>query len=613
MPLIECKCGNKTPFGRFCIYCQAPLEMKQDGLDALFDSLGFFDRARAMQARLERTAIVRIQVLKMPDDGSPPNVKELAVVEQGMQLFLYSSAQPVPIQLPPGTYTVDDLFRRQGVGTSVQAAEAQSWCCFCWVRTQPVNAVVCLPDLALLEESRTHAATDGTTLSRSIERALRSLQLTDLDNQLGGAKLQMELSVVDPGRLMETLVQDYIENSRQDLETEGSLTPDETIKQKKRIIPPPTEDARKGLLASLGRFAKWMFRLGPKAKEVTGPPSELINAPPFTLRHLYGGIQMEFVAAIQTAVRQLRAQDLYENRNNARVQVEGEIQRTMAQTLSNYGLAIARVAAFEFICPEYAAEREKASRIRAARDDLTLRQQTADINNQTADIVQDQTLSEETRQKDLQKARVRNQDDVGTLQDQVAAAAADRQRQADAAHRDHQRGQHALDTRQTIELEAEKKASELTLERRQLEQQQELKVALIRQLTQIQDEREAKQADELHRFLGAIKDLEADKIQLLLAARDPQLAVLWAAAKQHAGQQQVIELQREHQAQLKEAQGQSSAEMMKFMTQVAHLVAQAVGANRPAGATAGTKPVPPAQVTIDATTERLDHEAEDKR
>src|SRR5436190_10499557 len=130
MAKVVCRnpqCGREVPYGRFCMYCQAPLGPRDDEFLGL-DAFGFYDRAKSMLQNFKEIMLARLQVLRMPDDGSRLRIKALRVPE-GMHMFLYSSAQATPVQLQPGiSYTDQELFSRQGLGTSIQRLEDQSWC-----------------------------------------------------------------------------------------------------------------------------------------------------------------------------------------------------------------------------------------------------------------------------------------------------------------------------------------------------------------------------------------------------------------------------------------------------------------------------------------------------
>jgi hypothetical protein len=581
MPTVKCpKCGQQVPFGRFCCLCTTPLLPDTDEFKGL-DAYGFWDRAQAMRRQMERIRLARIQALKVPGDGSLPYMRDIQV-DDGARLFLYSSAQPRPVQLPPGTYSAQDLFRHHGVATSVQPYEDQSWCCFCWVQTRPPPAVVALPDPPLLGGSLTHEATDVEQLQHSITQAIRTLSLVDRDNQRGGAMLQIELRCTDAGKFMETVVQDFLEDHRQALERD-ELPTDQRIKVR-RPLPPPEQRPR-GFFATLARWAKALVGVKPPP-ERTGPPSELTNLS-YTLMDLYKVIHMEFRSAIQEAIRQMSAQELFENRNNSRRQVESAIQNTMSVTLTHYGLAIDRVSAFEFICPEATRARDMEAKLREAQGQLELRKQAAEVNTQTAQVVHDELVGAEGRDATLQTVRLDNQAKVAAAQDLHAREALGRKHEAEGLQNAFARQQRGEEATLALKLEKDQKEQEIRLEHDRRSRDLELLQAKIRAAADAQMALERHELEQLNQFIAQIKDLPADKMQLLIAVRNPQLAALWSASQQHAAQQQIIELQRQQQQLLAAANSQSSREIADFMTQVAGIVGQIFGAERIAGPVRG--------------------------
>jgi hypothetical protein len=578
MAMIDCRhCGQKTPNLPFCTRCQKPLAADQGGLDGVLDAWGLLQNALTTDALMRDRVIARIQVLKIPDEEFLPDTRPIQV-DREMAVFVTSSAQPVPIQLHEGLHSIGDLLAEQGLGTSIQSADAASWCCLCYVRTQPISVVVSLPDLEMLKEGGADLPVDMALRKQCIDRAMRNLGLRDSNNRLGGVKLQVVLQCTQPTNLMGSMVQEYIDAMDIEKGTANLPAASDRIKPRPKLIRGAVPEPE-SLLARIGR---WLAgRPKPRRDvEVRGRPSELIHARPFTLAHIYRNIRMEFQMSVTKAFSSLQRQDLYENQDTTRSQVEDEIRRAMATTLASYGLKLERVSAFEFICPEYALARERDHQLRVAQENVANLQAASVVNKATAEIAQQQEIEDAVRQRDQTLARLDNQAAVAARQDQHAVTAQETAHAMDAARRKHTRDQQRSDTEQDIQLAATRKKSEQDLELERKQRENQLAVELARQVAAIQDERENAAAAALLKFVTEIKGLPPETIRMLVVARSPELAALWATTQQ-AGAERVIDVLKQQQDGLKAAHAQSSQEITAFMGKVAELIGHVVGENRP--------------------------------
>jgi hypothetical protein len=580
MPAVTCaNCRRRTPDGQFCSFCHTPLRQQEDHLGTLLDTWGLLRNARETDARMRNTGLVRVEILKLPGDGSLPNARDLRVVDASQELFLYSSSMPVPQRLGPGEYSIEQLARGTG-SSSILARDAHSWICFCWVRTQPVNVVLALPDLDVLEQSLAALPPDDEALARGIARALDNGGVKDQDGQNGGITLQLELRCHNPQRLMETFVADYLEAGRPLLETHGRLTADTQIQAVRRQVPAPPEKKSGGFFATLGRIVRGVFGIEEpkKLRVVTGRAAEVIHAEPVTVRHLYDGIRREFRDAVKAAIQSLTAADLANL--HTRDQVAGDIRHLMTQTFENYGITLTRVASFDFICPQYASDRERELQIRRGRADLPRREALAEINQRNNEITQGELIQADTREGQLARARMQTQAGTAKLQDELAAEGAVRLQTAEALRRSHERTQQALESRQEVLLQGERKDAELQRDLERRRQEDALTVEKVRKLSEIEEERKLREQQHLVAFLHSIRDLAPDKMQLVLAAFNPQLAALWAATQQRLGNEQALKMLERHQNDVQRAHAQSSEEISDFMKETAKLLAGIFGAGR---------------------------------
>ncbi|HEY1191660.1 MAG TPA: hypothetical protein VGE74_28770, partial [Gemmata sp.] len=342
-----------------------------------------------------------------------------------------------------------------------------------------------------------------------------------------------------------------------------------------------------------------------KIREVTGRVSEVIHAAPISLRHLYTAIRTEFRSAVKAAVHPLTAAELYKEGNDIRDQVASDIRQRMTRTLDSYGLFLNRVSAFEFICPQYASDRERDLQITRGRDDLPRRQAQAEINKAQAEITQGERIEALTRDGAFTRTTLEVQGETARTQDRLAAEAQARQQEAEAAAREHGREQLAFDSRLETRLEDERKRRELELDLERRQREDGLTVAKVRQLAEIE---QARKLGELAAYAGAVKELDPVKIQLLLAAINPQLATLWAATQQRAANENVIRLLETHRDQLAQATAQSSTATTEFNREVAALFAGALGVHREpppqlsaSGAKGASPPAPPPPIVVTPT------------
>ena len=120
-----------------------------------------------------------------------------------------------------------------------------------------------------------------------------------------------------------------------------------------------------------------------------------------TLADLYPHLRTELAAAILEAVRTENVEPLYRS-PEARNRVAMEIQRIMSRSVQIFGIAVDRVAAFRFICPEYEALLAHRGQLTLDRAELSDRTQEAEIGQVRREIEAGDARHASTTQKEIE-------------------------------------------------------------------------------------------------------------------------------------------------------------------------------------------------------------------
>jgi hypothetical protein len=565
---------NNKPF---CSECRKPLVIDADGQSVLkeaLDDYGFLHRAKAMQNIFKLEILARIQVLKLPDDGSIPKIKPINV-PSGHEVFMYSSHHPEALRKGPGVYEPAELFEEHGLSSTLQADDAYSWCCFCYVRRHAVTTTFALPDMYLFNQSGAVELTGGEI--QSAQQALRNLSLVDADGLFGGGTVQIELQCHNPAQLMRTAVQEFLERKDVKPRLEQANVP--------RIVAPPPEPK-----SFLNRMWTGMKRLvGIRPPDV--PPTAkayFLEPTTYDLWDLYEYIRAELQDTIKQTVRDLNASQLFDNKSNARGRVEEAIQAELNRTLEQYGIAINRVTAFEFICPAFLDVRKDAGDVTIAEKRAELLKRTAELNKKAAELASQERIADIELEAKESIAKIEKQAEVDQVADKAKAESVERELSLEAKKQDHTRTQKAADTRLDHQLDFEKHQQTLALEtdrtRTMMELEFDRKERELKLLGQAMELKEKYAALEHDRQLKAELDrvraytgLPPELASALLAAHNPQMIVGYVAQQQALSGEQKLEVYQRCQHQLESAYGKTSEQVMSFATEVAKQTGHVLG------------------------------------
>ena len=565
MSKLDCpNCGVQVESSPFCRMCGASLRTSREQLQGL-DAYAFYDRAKSMYENFGKTSLVQIQVLKMPDDGSLPNVKDIRVTE-GNNLFVYSSLDSSPQQLRPGTYSARELFAHRTLGRSIQRLNDGGWCCLCTVRTRSFQATFALPDPQLLDESLLHGAKTDEQLTTSVKQALRSLSLLDANDLFGGAQAQLDLQCLEPARLMESTIHDYLEHQRpalEPVEAANVLEDDDLGKTSVKKRGPKNGGVWHTMKSFVGRA------IGNRSDGRAHSPNKfsvLFNGS-YSLRDLYSRIHLEYRASIQQAMRNLTALDLYDN-VSVRLRVEEEIKRTMCNTLEGYGMTINRVSAFQFHCPDFDRQRERRGDIRIAKDDLTTRADVLDINKKNRELKHEEEQHVAMLRDKKERSKIEADAATSNMADAAADEAQDRQLAMRAKREEHDRQKRAGDVRLEQELKAEKLNAHLVHHKKYLETVSEHERRTMENQLEFEQKRLKMYSE---------SKLPAELTELLLAQNDPHSAVLYIKNQRLKSEQEKVEMLEGCRKQLESAYGKSSKEVVEFSQEVVKQIGKIVG------------------------------------
>lgn len=531
---ITCwSCGQVVDLERFCT-CGAELLAPRQ----ITGENAFANRAGQMEEDFGRMELVRIQIIRTPDDGSPPAIQKIRVTN-GVRLFKYSSSDARPVLIPErdAPWTPEEIFKNDGINARIQTKGAGNWCCFCWVKEQTMTPIFYLPDTLSIQEMST-VGSEGLPVG-AVKDALKSLSIVSSDDFFGGVSIQASLVCVNHERVMEGAIHSLLEKV-------GAVMND-TAKVEKQL--------EQSALASRTLFEKtrdWVFSLVGK-KPRGDVQLETFN---FNLWHLYQSIHLEVKDAVRNAVRGISAKQLYEDAEE-RKKVEKSIEKFLGATLSHYGFRLDRIASFRFYCPDYENQRAVDGQIAMERQRLDARKKQQEINEADSDLERAARKREIERLAQLERLTLEEKistEEVANRAKLQETNAEIQRREAEEASR---RAATDAESRQKLALEFETKKADVEIQKEKME-------------NWTKHYREKKEIDNksLLEAANALKGIDIRLAQLLALRENPELASMWVQAQKAQAFENQVTMLRDVQKQVIDVYGEKGKELKDLMEAV---------------------------------------------
>lgn len=503
---IKCgNCGASVPRAARCMQCGKPLvKVDEPNMELSKTSADTHaSRVRWLSELHEKITVAEVQFFQYLADGSLPGLKKIRVPE-GSQAVVISQVRCET--LGPGEHEV----ATSGIASSVRAALASDRSggvlCVCTFPAVQIGFNVMLPD-----------ELDVIAAGGNVDAAMKSLSLRTADDLVGTAELSARVRVAEPVKIATVMARELLKAAQSDATQEP-----------------------KGLLGSVTFPFRALGRLmfGGNAEQ-TGH----VAAQPIKLSRVYGSVRTELALVVRAAVRQERAETLYDT-VQVRERITEDLSRSLADTFSAYGLKLDRIAAFKFQCEEYDDLLRDRSKIALQREALGDKRNAAAIDAEEKGILKDRRRVDAADVQDAAKMigeTERNQiyEDALTADttDRARAAAQARQLSMDEAKLAFNRDQRALDERQNLALQDER---------------QRLQLEKIRMLAQIDADRQRAQTEQTKSLIDSTRGASTDQLLVVAMMQNPALAGAFSAAQQAKFAMLNVEKQLEMQAQFRQ-------------------------------------------------------------
>ncbi|HEY1187198.1 MAG TPA: hypothetical protein VGE74_06040 [Gemmata sp.] len=597
-PMTTCpKCRAEVPKKNFCLRCGENLVPKTWS-DEVLDPLLFATAAKGMKESFEKLTLAKFQFISMPNDGTSPRIKPIIVDDQSWVFVAGSEGSPLQ-RLHPGRYEkFEHLFGDFGGAGQIKAQEGDNFTMYLKVPRRPVIAIIQLPDWQLLHgtglvdekcdvppTSSDPVARTGQREDRAIllRKTLEQLNLLSADNLFGGAQVQLELQVVDPDKLLDTLGDSMIATGLKAKRRARTELRNNPVYEQVAKAPAKTWFGR--------RWAdiKSLFVEEETRTRVKSSRSVTIDFA-YHLGHFYERIQLEFRMAVQQAVRGFNAMDLLANRDQGREQVIATINQVMSDTLSGYGIRLNRCMTFEFVCPELLTLQREKGETKIAEERLKEQGERMKLNRQAALMTREEERADALLDFEDELTEIERDGVRSARKDANTAAAQVRQLDMDATQQEHARAQLAENERLAIALGKEKALADNDVtgakRARELSEYQ-------RQL-QITGEHERQKSNQdqadflavleaVGRLPPNLQQAALNMYQARLAATRPELAAMLASSQNSAGLEQQLARERElaarHSQELSAAHTQGTQQAVQLLASIVQQAGNVLVAN----------------------------------
>ncbi|MEZ6131532.1 MAG: hypothetical protein R3C59_22920 [Planctomycetaceae bacterium] len=610
-------------------------EEKFDPDEEIRDYLGFLHRAKEARDLHRSAQLITARVTDQLPNGLLPEIKRL-VVPADSTMFLFSERH-APLQLDPGKeYEVSRLGLGGGVGQSFEAFsenggsgafQERSGVLICEIPRRSLPFTITLPDYTGFYPPGTGDQFTGlvASLSNATEPEVRRQHASELAKGLGrvfeesrlktqegictGVRVQVEIGVRDPQRLVETYCRSYarqLEKKYKDLDA----------KLHRRPIDP-------GLANKLRFPLKLLSQVVFGARQQNGVPLR-----PVTLAHVYKRIRLEIADALRDAIRQETARQLIEEPARVRERVTDALNQHVQHSLELYGAEIRRVVSVECVSPEYNRMIIDRGRLRMRDEKLDDDRNRSRIENEELRIesqrFQDQVRhqNERSQYSTSQQAETARQQlhELGTtnqVRDTVEAEAMRRRLQREAEEAAHNREEQRRNAEVEAEVRRQLELSALEIEARRMELQQKKMEAAVhlnlqyesgqhqlqqealdrehqRQIERVRlafnQQMEANSAEMnnrisfLEKFAGLSGELDENKLLVMSLASNPQLAKPYVEATRARGKDELMQKMEEFKNQLVAVHGQEDKLVHQLWHEGIRQIGQVLGkqAQKPA-------------------------------
>ena len=415
------------------------------------DYLGFMHRAVEADKLQKSSSLISAKVTDQLPNGLLPEIKKL-VVPSDATLYLLSERH-APVELEPGDYEVsrlglggglDNSFKAYG-GTSGAGSNTQrSGVLICEVRRKSFPFTITLPDengfSSLLDrmkkpENSANRKQHVEDLAKELGRVFEESRLQTQDGICTGVRVQLDVRVKDPRRLIETYCRFFVKRLEQN------------YKDLDLRVGTPAVDP--------GLASKLLFPLSLLKQVVFGAQQRSgAQLRPIKLDQVYRKIRLEVADALRDAIRLETARDLIEQPALVRERVTSSLEQHVGRSLGLFGLTIQRVVSVECVSPEYNRMLVERGRLKLRREKIEDRETEAGIEHdeQTIDTRRFEDQVREQNLRSRHATRESEETNRDAIQEQTKTQRVDDLRKIEGIRSDLQRQQEIADVQRDLRL-----------------------------------------------------------------------------------------------------------------------------------------------------------------
>jgi hypothetical protein len=483
----------------------------------------FLKRLELEYERLDNKVIARMSV--RPATGP----KAVLAIQPNRRGLIMSDDRSAPLIIGPGKYQMDQMTAYAGRTDRLGRTKPEQYVCVCDVGDEPVEATLMLPE----PKTWIRAIPENMERSAWLRDALSHVDIRSSDGFLGAAAVRVGVRCVDPVKLLKvagSIPRDVIENKVateiDEREASQSLEPTSWFSRVAR--------AAVGLI------------FGERREVDLDVLSKTAN---LTFEDLYERIELELARSIRTSARKVTAADLYDN-IEVRDRIEDDIQRDLQVALDQMGMAVERVAAFVFLCPEYEILLRKRGAVAFDRED--------------ANVDSDRVKVTESRIGN----KVALHDLASKGQMQISTAEHERKRHDLGQEKKTLAEENALSAQQQA-AELSRKSNERDHERDHFEKDEDIRTEVKRKRLQsaleIHQQYSAAEAKRRLEYAHLLATVPQDRVMEIAAILDPKLADALKASKAHASETQRLKDHQDFQDKLMNFVGAHQKQMLQLM------------------------------------------------
>ncbi|MCA9063870.1 MAG: hypothetical protein KDA96_12450 [Planctomycetaceae bacterium] len=573
---------------------QAP-EDQTNADEQIRDYLGFMHRAKEAHQQQISARLMSALVTDQLPNGHLPEIKKLKLTP-GCSKFLFSERH-APTKLDPKDYGEVVDVSRLGLGGGLEqsvdaygdsestgAFQERSGVLICEIPEQILLFTLTLPDYDSFrmggQNQFLELSMEKEELARELGRVFEDARLKTKDGICTGVRIQMEVAVSNPERLVETYCRAYVRRLKK-----------QYADFDKRLGNQPRTP---------GWAKKLVFPLRLLSQVCLGARQHgSIPLPQVSLAHVYKRIRLEAADAVRDAVRQEDASKLIEEPAQVRDRIAGSLTGHVQKSMAIYGAEIKRIVSIECVSPEYNRMiidrgrlklRETRLKDDKSRADIELKELEVETQRYNDQLHSQQVRKRKTAEEEAETIR-RQLQELGKTreeEDRVRAEVQQRQLQREADEATHRRQQQKLNAETEAAIRQQQELNALKIEAvRQVLQQKKISAAMAANLeyekaqhTLQQDalDKEHKRQEDslklqfeqqmksneaemnsrisfLEKFAGLSADIPEEKLLVMALAGNPQLAKPYVEATRARGKEELIQKMDEFRHQLVSVHG----------------------------------------------------------